>query len=133
MKPPTISEDEESEASAEAGADASGGPMPETADQEVAEWVKAAMERKASGKVAKAETPALHAVPLDTVPGSPKSHSGDEVKNIPYQGVKLDRPELKHAQIESVDFASNLSDEASDRKTQSPSVEEIRNEETEGP
>ena len=77
MKPPTISEDEEAEAAAEAGAEA---PTflakeaewdSETADKEVAEWVRSAIERKLSGKMGKSLQPALHAAPLDAVPGSP--------------------------------------------------------------
>lgn len=75
MKPPTISEDEEAEAAAEAGAEtpASGGTdsHSETADKEVADWVRSAIERKLSGKMGKSDKPALHAAPLDAVPGSP--------------------------------------------------------------
>jgi serine/threonine protein kinase len=77
MKPPTISEDEEAEAAAEAGADTpqafSGETAsdPETADKEVADWVRSAIKCKLSGKMGKSEKPALHAAPLDAVPGSP--------------------------------------------------------------
>lgn len=76
LKPPTISEDEEAEAAAESGADTpSSGDIDwhsETADKEVADWVRSAIERKLSGKMGKSEKPALHAVPLDAVPGSPQ-------------------------------------------------------------
>jgi hypothetical protein len=87
MKPPTISEDEEAEAAAEAGADTpqafSGGTAsdPETADKEVADWVRSAIKRKLSGEMGKSEKPALHAAPLDAVPGSPLLDRG---------GLKLD-------------------------------------------
>lgn len=36
-------------------------------DREVAEWCKAAMERKRLGNMGTAAKPALHAAPLDTV------------------------------------------------------------------
>jgi serine/threonine protein kinase len=85
MKPPTISEDEEAEAAAEAGRDTSySGETsfhPQTADKEVADWVRAAFERKLSGKIGKSEKPALHAAPLDAVPGSPL---------LDRQGLKFD-------------------------------------------
>lgn len=78
MKPPTISEDSEAEAAAEARADAPSSSLPEptdshpdTADKEIADWVQSAIERKLSGKMGQAGKPALHAAPLDAVPGSP--------------------------------------------------------------
>jgi mitogen-activated protein kinase kinase len=40
---------------------------PNSYDKEVAEWVKAAIEKKRSGKMDEAAKPALHAAPLDTV------------------------------------------------------------------
>ena len=90
MKPPTISENEEAEAAAEAGAEA---PSPgetdsylETADKEVADWVRSAIERKLSGKMGKLEKPALHTVPLDAVPGSPL---------LDRQGLQLDTSSTK--------------------------------------
>lgn len=43
----------------------------ETADKAVAEWVTNALERKHKGTNESKEKPALHAVPLDAVPGSP--------------------------------------------------------------
>ena len=72
MKPPTINEDDEAEAAAEAGLDnTTKEALPETADKEVADWVKTAIERKISGKMATSGKPALHAAPLDAVPRSP--------------------------------------------------------------
>lgn len=76
MKPPTISEDE-TEDSTEARFDSDGLPLPETADKEVANWVKAAIQRKLSGKMAKSEKPALHAAPLDAIPSSPLLHTAE--------------------------------------------------------
>ena len=40
----------------------------DTADSEVGDWVKAALEKKRLGKVKGAAKPALHAAPLDAVP-----------------------------------------------------------------
>jgi mitogen-activated protein kinase kinase len=116
MKPPTISEDEEAEKAAEAGGDASGGiePGAETADKEVAAWVVAAMERKRSGKMGISAKPALHAAPLDAMPGSPSADqtAGDAslapVSIVPNPGVRVDSPELVHAKVQSLDFASNI-------------------------
>ena len=89
LKPPTIAEDAEAEAAAEA-AEAVGnltlgsGPAAEvgtgkggdewldTADKEVATWVRGAIEKKRLGKLKGAKKPALHAAPLDAVPGSPE-------------------------------------------------------------
>ena len=113
MKPPTINEDEEAEAAAEAGHDTTAEPLPETADKEVADWVKAAIERKLSGKMAKSEKPALHAAPLDAVPrqgrlGAVNATNGAtkvESHIAPAEPVKLDSPELKMEQVESMDFA----------------------------
>ena len=96
MKPPTISEDAEAEAEAEAnttGASATDsqeqvasvgeaigrlsigagdGSVVDTADKEVADWVRAQVEKKRLGKLKGAKKPALHAAPLDAVPGSPE-------------------------------------------------------------
>ena len=90
LKPPTIAEDAEAEAAAEA-AEAVGnlslgsGPAPDfgvenggeewldTADKEVATWAIGAIEKKRLGKLKGAKKPALHAAPLDAVPGSPES------------------------------------------------------------
>jgi mitogen-activated protein kinase kinase len=45
-------------------------------DQEVAEWVVAAIERKRLGKMAKITKPALHAAPLDAVKTPASSEKG---------------------------------------------------------
>jgi mitogen-activated protein kinase kinase len=116
LKPPTINEDEEAEAAAEEGHDTTAEPLPETADKEVADWVKAAIERKLSGKMAKSEKPALHAAPLDAVPMKGKLYvvnatngaTGVESHIAPAEAVKLDSPELKMAQVESTDFAGGM-------------------------
>ena len=68
IQPPTISEEDEE--AAEAGAPMET-PAPRTEDNEVADWVHEALERKKAGKMAAANKPALHAAPLDQVPGSP--------------------------------------------------------------
>ncbi|RMZ82432.1 hypothetical protein DV737_g2093, partial [Chaetothyriales sp. CBS 132003] len=112
MKPPTISEDEEAEAAAEAGGCADGSvdtTSPATADKEVADWVKAALEKKLQGKLKFAKKPALHEAPLDAVPGSAlmgndeaPSYVQDEDRIKPNPGVRLNSPELRLAQVESV-------------------------------
>ena len=73
LKPPTISEEDEEKEEAEnpVADEEAEEPLPETADKEVAAWVKASLERKAAGKMGKSAKPALHAAPLDAVPGSP--------------------------------------------------------------
>jgi hypothetical protein len=122
MKPPTISEDEEAEAAAEAGHDVSGAEAQHastnlTVDKEVAGWVQAALEKKRQGKMTFAKKPALHEAPLDAVPGSPlmgrdeapavlDGQSEHEIK--PNPGVRVGSPELQKAHVESVDFASNI-------------------------
>ena len=113
MKPPTINEDEEAEAAAEAGHDTTAEPLPETADKEVADWVKAAIERKLSGKMAKSEKPALHAAPLDAVPGLGVFNATNGATKVeshitPAEAVQLDNPGLKMAQVESMDFAGGM-------------------------
>ena len=40
---------------------------PTTADKEVAEWVKAAIERRRNGTMGRSAKPALHTAPLDAV------------------------------------------------------------------
>ncbi len=121
MKPPTISEDEEAEAAAEAGGNVAGfvdTTSPSTADKEVAEWVRSAIEKKRQGKMTFAKKPALHEAPLDAVPGSPLM-SKDEAPapadenplkgpNRPNPGIRINSPELKLAHVETVDFASNI-------------------------
>ncbi|KAL2419561.1 Protein kinase wis1 [Exophiala dermatitidis] len=118
MKPPTISEDEEGEQAAEAGADSSsaGDGVPETADKEVAEWVKAALERKMAGKMAVSKKPALHEAPLDAVPGNssplltqrevlPRADEDDVAEVAPNAGVPVDSPDLTAAKVDGLDFA----------------------------
>ncbi|KAI9370982.1 kinase-like domain-containing protein [Aspergillus egyptiacus] len=53
------------------GAFSEGGTSPVTDDQEVADWVKERLALRLSGKTKLADKPALHAVALDAVPGSP--------------------------------------------------------------
>lgn len=63
-KPATISEeDEDAETNGQGGDFGKSG----TEDEEVAAWVKSALERKKSGLMGTAAKPALHAAPLDTV------------------------------------------------------------------
>jgi mitogen-activated protein kinase kinase len=71
LKPDAITEEDEE--AAERGEDMASATV-ETAhtyhDQEVAEWVQGALERKREGKTQEASKPALHKVALDSV-GSP--------------------------------------------------------------
>lgn len=79
-KPATISEGDEeaAEAAAEAGEDLPEGSTSfegatpvgdqQPPDQEVADWVNGALERKRAGKLGVVPKPALHAAPLDAVP-----------------------------------------------------------------
>lgn len=71
-KPQTISEEDE-DAEIE---DTTGGHFGKsgTEDEEVANWVKNALERKKKGLTVEAKKPALHAAPLDTV--SPAASPG---------------------------------------------------------
>jgi mitogen-activated protein kinase kinase len=81
-KPETITEEDEEEVVA--ATDAEGGeaagdkgpaePVEMVYDQEVADWVKGAIEKRKKGTMKRSEKPALHAAPLDAVQ-SP-SHSG---------------------------------------------------------
>lgn len=117
MKPPTISEDEDAEQAAEAGIESafSSDSVPDTADKEVAEWVKNALERKMAGKMAVSKKPALHEAPLDAVPGSPllikdETVSQPENQNVAdikaNAGVPVDSPDLTAAKVDGLDFAS---------------------------
>ncbi|KFY70441.1 hypothetical protein V498_10346 [Pseudogymnoascus sp. VKM F-4517 (FW-2822)] len=54
-------------APAAAAADASDPAYDPAYDDEVAQWVKTALERKASGQMGMSAKPALHAAPLDSV------------------------------------------------------------------
>jgi mitogen-activated protein kinase kinase len=81
-KPETIAEEDEDEVAAaieaEGGEAAGDKGIPEAVevvhDQEVADWVKGAIEKRKAGTMKRAEKPALHAAPLDAVQ-SP-SHTG---------------------------------------------------------
>lgn len=66
LKPPTICEADEEEASE---AELS---IPGVLDREVADWVVDAMERRRNGSMGKKAKPALHAAPLDAVPSPSK-------------------------------------------------------------
>jgi len=80
-KPETITEEEEEEVAAaheaEAGEAAgdTGAPVPlePVYDQEVADWVKSAIERRKKGLMKGAQKPALHAAPLDAVQSPSKT------------------------------------------------------------
>jgi mitogen-activated protein kinase kinase len=115
MKPPTISEDEEAEKAAEAGIESafSNDPTPDTADREVADWVKSAMERKKAGKMAESKKPALHEAPLDAVPGNSMLDAEQIAEEAllgdlkPNPGVRVESPDLTRAKVQGVDFASS--------------------------
>lgn len=74
-KPDTITEEDEEEveaAHAAVGGAAAGDqgpaePVEAVFDKEVADWVKAAIEKRKRGHMKGAEKPALHAAPLDAV------------------------------------------------------------------
>jgi mitogen-activated protein kinase kinase len=51
-------------------------------DQEVAEWVSQALEKRRQGKLGKSAKPALHAAPLDVVK-TPESHPGVKLHESP--------------------------------------------------
>jgi mitogen-activated protein kinase kinase len=53
------------------GASGEGGTPPVTDDQEVADWVNERLARRREGTYKDSDKPALHAVALDAVPGSP--------------------------------------------------------------
>ena len=74
MEPPTTtpSTDDEQNASSDESAEESPQPSPnETEDTEVAAWVSGALERRLHNLMGSPEKPALHAVALDAVVGSP--------------------------------------------------------------
>lgn len=74
-KPETITEEDEEEVEAahQAVADEAVGdtgvpePVEVVYDQEVADWVKAQIDKRKKGQLKRAEKPALHAAPLDAV------------------------------------------------------------------
>lgn len=98
VKPPTIAEEDEDEDtspdvtptddSESTGSVASkvsvrAGSLP-CIDQEVADWVKEALENRRRGRLGKGvQKPALHAAPLDAVNNSP-SHNGVNGVNGPF-------------------------------------------------
>lgn len=89
-KPETITEEDEEEV--EAAIEAVGGeaagdnavpePIDPVIDQEVADWVKGAIEKRKRGTMKRAEKPALHAAPLDAVQ-SPGHNSVNELDAPP--------------------------------------------------
>ena len=79
MQPPTINEDAESPSSDESAAPSAQPSPNETADSEVAAWVSGALERRQHGTKGLPEKPALHAVALDAVGGSPHQEDGPTV------------------------------------------------------
>jgi mitogen-activated protein kinase kinase len=98
VKPPTIAEEDEEEDSSpdvtpnddseSTGSVASkasvGSGSLSTIDQEVADWVKEALENRRRGRLGKGvQKPALHAAPLDAVNNSP-SHTGVNGANGPF-------------------------------------------------
>ncbi|KAE8147074.1 kinase-like domain-containing protein [Aspergillus avenaceus] len=66
MRPPT---EADGDAATEPSLD--GSPSSVTEDAEVAGWVKEMLERRHNGQLQDSDKPALHAVALDAVPGSP--------------------------------------------------------------
>ncbi|KAH8811425.1 kinase-like domain-containing protein [Xylogone sp. PMI_703] len=68
-KPATISEDDEDDEDEKDGSDIKNVQVESstTEDQEVAEWVIAALERRKNGQVGESKKPALHAAPLDSI------------------------------------------------------------------
>lgn len=74
MEPPTttVPADDDQSASSDQSAEPSPQPSPnETEDTEVAAWVSRALERRLHNLMGSPEKPALHAVALDAVGGSP--------------------------------------------------------------
>jgi mitogen-activated protein kinase kinase len=74
MEPPTtrMANGDPESSSSEHSATPSPQPSPnETDDAEVAAWVQDALDRRLSGTIGTPEKPALHAVALDAVAGSP--------------------------------------------------------------
>ena len=65
LKPPTIAEEDEEAAEKDVVEEKS---APRIADDEIAQWVLNALERKRNGTMSKKMKPALHAAPLDAVP-----------------------------------------------------------------
>lgn len=76
MQPPT---EDEAKKSSEESAGGEGSPSSVTEDKEVAEWVIEQLERLKSGPQESIDKPALHAAPLDAVPGSPLLEEANQV------------------------------------------------------
>lgn len=70
MQPPTASGEDEGAADKPSESSQQRSSS-ETEDKEVADWVKDALERRRRGLLGDVEKPALHAAPLNAVPGSP--------------------------------------------------------------
>ncbi len=68
LKPPTISEEDEDAPNADNEVPSDGSSKAPVIDQEIADWVRGAMERRRNGTMGKKSKPALHAAPLDAVP-----------------------------------------------------------------
>ncbi|KAI4101570.1 MAG: hypothetical protein LQ339_004959 [Xanthoria mediterranea] len=68
LKPPTISEEDEDAPNADNEVASDGSSKAPVIDQEIADWVRGAMERRRNGTMGKKSKPALHAAPLDAVP-----------------------------------------------------------------
>ncbi|KAL8842198.1 MAG: hypothetical protein Q9170_000604 [Blastenia crenularia] len=68
LKPPMITEEDEDVTGGDSEFPTEGRSDPGVLDQEIAEWVKGAMERRRNGTMGKKSKPALHAAPLDAVP-----------------------------------------------------------------
>jgi mitogen-activated protein kinase kinase len=94
VKPATIAEEDEEEEDEEAGGEvqAADNPSPRSPqtlsepvfDQEVADWVKDALEKRKNGTLGKgAPKPALHAAPLDAV--SSPGHNGTAALDLGVQ------------------------------------------------
>ena len=69
LRPPTEDAAKQGEPSTEASKVESitDNGFPDTADEEVAEWVRGAIERRKSGNMTPSQAPALHAAPLNVV------------------------------------------------------------------
>ncbi|KAL8680498.1 MAG: hypothetical protein Q9186_003341 [Xanthomendoza sp. 1 TL-2023] len=68
LKPPTISEEDEDAVNAESEPSSDSSTGTPVLDKEIADWVKAAKERRRNGGLGRKSKPALHAAPLDAVP-----------------------------------------------------------------
>lgn len=84
VKPETITEEEEEEAEATATSQDEGAseaasdkvsPVPDemVVDQEVADWVKNAIEKRKKGQMKGVQKPALHAAPLEAMQSPTKT------------------------------------------------------------